>query len=196
MSVQSIFDLTYVAFLDPRRAALFAGSLGLPGTALDPATRQATALALAQSGLVIDGWIDAAGADPYFTMLWRKNNGYTWYPSILQPGVATTVKGAIVPGYATYDPSNPPPGSILVSTNLSDYPPFAVAPPVIIPPETTLFGVFIAPGMYFASETAIQLATAGAIKAGQQEVNPSDGLTYTFIVSANPMGNSYYWKAD
>ena len=193
MSVQSVFDLAYVASKDPRIQALFAGSLGLPNSELDPGVRQAAALDLALDGLTIDGLIDAAGADPYYTMLLRQQNGYTTYPSILQPGVVIP-PGINVPGQVGYNPAL---YAIKVSTNLADYPPFNPPAPVTpAQPNASLFGVFIAPGMYFASQVAINLAVAGAIKQGQQEVNPADGATYTFIISFGPMGNSYYWKAD
>lgn len=193
MSVQSFFDLAYVASKDPRIQALFAGSLGLPGPALDPGVRQATALNLAFAGLTIDGQIDAAGADAYWTMLLRKQNGYITYPSILQSGVVIP-PGINVPGQSSYNPAL---YSIKVSIDLVDYyPPWPTTPVTVAPEGVSLFGVFIAPGYYFASETAIQLATSGALKPGQQEVNPGDGQNYSFVISAGMMGNSYFWKAD
>lgn len=192
-SVQLTFDLAYVASKDPRIQALFAGTLGLPGASLDPATRQAQALNLAlTTSLVIDGLIDAAGADPYYTMLWRAEDEYTTYPSILQPGVQVP-PGLSFPGLPPYDPAL---YAIKVSTNLADYPPFTVPTPTPTPAQQTLFGVIIAPGYIFASQLAINLASSGALKPGTLEVNPADGLTYALVVSANPMGNSYFWKAN
>jgi hypothetical protein len=86
------------------------------------------AQALATKGFIIDAMIDAYGLSPWDVMKTREVNGYTWYPSLLQPPVIIA-PGIIAPGMPVYDPDNPPAGSIKVSTKLEDYPPFN--PPIV-----------------------------------------------------------------
>ena len=102
--------------------------------------RQARAVELAKL-YPIDGEIHAIGMNPYYTTTLRKLYGYTWVPSYLQdpiilaPGiyVPETLSGKFKP----YDPNNPPVGSIKVSLDLQDYPPYTpVAPPAPIPGVT------------------------------------------------------------
>jgi hypothetical protein len=93
----------------------------------DPDQRAAQAAALATTGLTIDVPIMVWGWDPYLVMTMRAQFGYTWVPSALQPPV-TIAPGDAQPGVVPYNPLNPPPGSIKVSTNLADYPPFTPAP--------------------------------------------------------------------
>jgi hypothetical protein len=70
---------------------------------------------LAGEGYAIDVPIMVWGWDPLVTMTVRQNMGYTWVPSALQPPVSV-VPGVTFPGSPSYDPHNPPPGSIPVST--------------------------------------------------------------------------------
>ena len=81
----------------------------------DPALRESTAAQLAQEGYTIDYQIMVAGWDPLNTMATRAFYGYTWVPSMLQPGVPV-VPGMHLAGLPDYDPSNPPAGSVKVST--------------------------------------------------------------------------------
>lgn len=98
-------------------------------------TRLDVAYGLATQGAVIDPWIDARGMDPYLAMeLWTAQ-GFTWVPNALQAGI-TIAPGLGVPGQASYDPANPPPGSIKVSLNLLDYPQFNPPRPVVAPPAS------------------------------------------------------------
>lgn len=73
------------------------------------------AMALAQQGYTIDVPIMVWGWDPLTTMVERQNYGYTWVPSGLQSPVDVP-PGLSFPGLASYDPNNPPPGSIPVTT--------------------------------------------------------------------------------
>ena len=124
MTPSQAFDAAYRASRDPRIQALY--------TIADPMTRYNTALGLALKGLAIDNEIDVRGADPYLEMLFRENDGITWVPNVLQPNVAP---GVLPPGvtpnppFVPYDPTNPPPGSLLVSTDPAKFPPWPVPPP-------------------------------------------------------------------
>jgi hypothetical protein len=81
----------------------------------DEATRYAEAKKLAENGYVIDGAIMVALSDPLKTMQVRQELGYTWVPSLLQPPVEVP-PGVNFPWLKNYDPNNPPPGSIKVTT--------------------------------------------------------------------------------
>ena len=67
------------------------------------------------------------GWDAFLTMTMRVQFGYTWVPSALQPPVSIA-PGIAQPGVVSYDPLHAPPGSIKVSTNIVDYPPFNPPP--------------------------------------------------------------------
>lgn len=77
--------------------------------------RMAAAQQLANEGYTIDVPIMVWGWDPLATMIDRQNNGYTWVPSALQSDVPVT-PGNTFPGLPSYDPNNPPAGSIQVTT--------------------------------------------------------------------------------
>jgi hypothetical protein len=81
---------------------------------MDPTDRVTAAQTLAKQGYTIDVPIMAWGWDPLTTMVERQNYGYTWIPSALQSPVLPP--GVSYPGVSSYDPSNPPAGSIPVST--------------------------------------------------------------------------------
>jgi len=85
---------------------------------MDPADRPAAAQKLATQGYQIDVPIMVWGWDPLTTMVERQNYGYTWVPSALESPVATP-PGVNYPGATGYDASNPPPGSIKVSTDFA-----------------------------------------------------------------------------
>ena len=75
--------------------------------------RKTVASQLAAEGYTIDVPIMVWGWDPSKTMAARQSYGYTWVPSALQAPV-TAAPGITAPGMTSYDPSNPPAGSILV----------------------------------------------------------------------------------
>jgi hypothetical protein len=83
--------------------------------------RQAAAQALAQKGLIIDLAIMVWSWEPWKVMRLRQTYGYTWVPNMVQPAV-TAAPGVTGYGIIPYDPNNPPPGSIKVSTRTADYP--------------------------------------------------------------------------
>ena len=75
----------------------------------------AMAQQLASEGYAIDVPIMVWGWDPLATMIQRQEEGYTWVPSALQQSVQVA-PGVSMPGEASYNPSQPPAGSIQVST--------------------------------------------------------------------------------
>lgn len=186
MTLAQTFDTSYIASRDPRVQDLFAGTCGQPGTALDPSVRMTTAFDLATDGLLIDAPIDAEGGDPYIIMYERQQYGYTWVPSALALPI-TLAPGLSFPGVPSYNAAKPyPPGSIVVSTNLADYPPFLEpAPPA---PAVPFVGNYAGGGYYFASEAA-----QTAFKPGDPYTQ--NGVKYAFVVLPFAMfGNEYFWK--
>jgi len=83
---------------------------------------------LADEGYTIDVPIMAWGWDPYNTMYAREQYGYTWVPSALQQPVEI-VPGLTMGGVPAYDPNDPPPGSITVTTNFASLPQLQNLPP-------------------------------------------------------------------
>jgi len=81
--------------------------------------RQGAAYKLAMQGFTIDPRIMVQGWDPLSAMRVRASAGYTWVPALGQPQIEVS-PGLTFPGLKTYDPNNPPPGSILVSTAFAD----------------------------------------------------------------------------
>lgn len=77
--------------------------------------RYAAAQQLANEGYTIDVPIMVWGWDPLATMIVRQNDGLTWVPSALQPNIPVA-PGDTFPGLPSYDPNNPPAGSIQVTT--------------------------------------------------------------------------------
>lgn len=70
---------------------------------------------LADKGFLIDVAIMVWGWDPLATMTVRKNQGFTWVPSAKMAPVQV-MPGLSFPGLPSYDPDNPPPGAIRVTT--------------------------------------------------------------------------------
>lgn len=82
----------------------------------DGAAKDALALSLANQGYTIDNQIMVMGWDPETTMMIRQDYGYSWVPSYGQSPI-TVAPGVSDPfATSTYNPDNPPAGSIKVST--------------------------------------------------------------------------------
>ncbi len=81
--------------------------------------KAALAQQLANEGYTIDVPIMVWGWDPLATMIQRQEDGYTWVPSALQPSV-DIAPGVSVPGETSYNPNDPPAGSIQVSIAFAD----------------------------------------------------------------------------
>lgn len=78
----------------------------------NPAEKTELATQLAQEGYSIDVPIMVNGWDPQITTQLRQSMGYTWVPSALQQPIEVA-PGLTFAG-ASYDPANPPSGSITV----------------------------------------------------------------------------------
>lgn len=175
---QQQFDQAYWASQPPEIQAL-------PGIA-DPDQRAAQAATLATDGFTIDVPIMVWGWDAYLVMSMRAQMGYTWVPSALQPPV-TISPGLAQPGVIPYDPSNPPPGSIKVSTNIADYPPYT--PPAQPTPQTP------------AGSDPVGLQSIGKIYLSVPGETYQNGATFTDSrgtfqkhVVVTPFGRSSYWE--
>lgn len=119
------FESAYWASQKPEVAALHSMERG-------PA-REQRAIELAIKGFAIDVPIMVWDQDAYYQMLIRVQYGFTWVPAMLQPNISAA-PGNDDPGIVNrYDPKHPPAGSIKVSLDLDDYPPF-VRPPVVVAP--------------------------------------------------------------
>ena len=82
----------------------------------DSDAKDALALNLANQGYSIDNEIMVQGWDPLLTMTARQGEGYSYVPSYGQAPILVA-PGVSDPGVTnTYNPGNPPPGSISVST--------------------------------------------------------------------------------
>ena len=185
--VVDTYDKAYVLSKDPRIQALFAGYMGFAGTALDPATRYAQAVALAAQGLIIDPQIDALGGDPYLIMLERSLDGFEQVYALGQSQPFSTPPGVSAPNIPAY---NQTAGLIVVS--LTPPAPFA-GTPVVAPPQpepVAWVGSHIFANLYDASEAAITASANGTIPLP----NISEGgHVYQWTVMPELMGNTYAW---
>jgi hypothetical protein len=177
-TTQQQFDQAYWASQPPEVQVL-------PGIA-DPDQRPSRAADLATKGFTIDVPIMVWGWDPYLVMKLRSDFGYTWVPSALQPPV-TIAPGIAQPGVVSYDPLHPPPGSIHVSTNVQDYPPFN--PPPQPTPQTP------------AGDDPVGLQSLGAIYLSIPGETYQDGAKFTdkrgtFLkhMVVTPFGRNAYWE--
>src|SRR5580698_7559743 len=127
LTTQQQFDAAYWASQPPEVQAL--------ASIADQDQRATQGAALATNGFTIDVPIMVWGWDPYLVMTMRAQFGYTWVPSALQPPVTIAPTDA-QPGVVAYNPLDPPPGSINVSTNIADYPPFTPLPQPAPAPAT------------------------------------------------------------
>ncbi len=84
----------------------------------DPAERAEMGQKLANQGFIIDPNIMIHRWDPYMTMKIRQGEGYTWIPAVGQNGIPVS-PGLDFPGLPSYEPNNPPPGSVRVTTDFA-----------------------------------------------------------------------------
>lgn len=104
------------------------------------------AVQLADQGYTIDVPIMVYQYDPVTEMGMRQQAGYTWVPSAKQLPIPVA-PGLTFPGAPTYDPNNPPAGSIKVSIDADDYPSYdPPAPPVIL--DTHVVGIRVFGNVY------------------------------------------------
>jgi hypothetical protein len=162
---------------------------------VSPGDQQSKALALATQGYKIDVPIMVWGWNPVCMMGMRKDYGYTWVPSALQPNIVIA-PGLSMPGVQAYDPKNPPPGSIIVSLDAKDYPPFD-PPPVVVPVVNTkaLVGACfdgsnicgLGPGA-----ATSELRKAAGLTSGKTITE--NGVKYIFKSVDNPFGSSAWFE--
>jgi len=173
---QTTFDQAYKLAQPPQVQSLLRN--------IDESSRQTLGIQLALQGYTIDVPIMIYGWDPCLVMQLRQQFGYTWVPSALQAPVAIA-PGVIVPGQVAYNPNPPyPPGSIKVSTNVSDYPPFTPPPPP--PPPVT---DYVGPQSF----GAIYLDIVGDPHVDGFQTTDSRG-TFVLHVVATPFGNERYYE--
>jgi hypothetical protein len=157
-------------------------------TTPDQDKRMAIGVPLALKGFKIDVPIMLWGWSPLKVMQLRQDFGYTWVPNAMQPQV-TASPGLTGPGITPYDPNNPPGGSIKVSTNIADYPPFD--PPIVVPsgPATASYvggQMLLGQNMYYV--------LLGDHTPPGQPVNDPRGTFIKKLVET-PFGfNAYYEK--
>jgi hypothetical protein len=156
--------------------------------------RETAAKALALEGYIIDVPIMVWGQVAYIVMLERQQFGYTWVPSGLQPNLPTT-PGNALPGLPPYDPNNPPPGSINVSINIADYPPYVTPAPAPPAPVLPLVGALIFDNIY-AYGPGVWSTGPGpkvyTVVNGQMVTQ--DGATYKAVFVQTLMGSSLHFE--
>ena len=174
---QQEFDQAYWASQPPEVRAL--------PSIEDQGGRANRAAGLAAKGFVIDVPIMVWSWDAYLVMKLRSDFGYTWVPSALQSPV-TIAPGLSAPGAVPYDAAHPPSGSIRVSVNPTDYPPFN--PPAVIPSPT-------------AANEPVGQQSLGVLYYSVPGENFPDGAKFTdargtFMkhVVITPFGRMNYWE--
>jgi hypothetical protein len=177
-SIQSEFDKAYWAAQPPEPRGLAAID--------DFDQRTQRAADLAAKGFTVDVPIMVWAWDPYLVMKYRQDYGYTWVPSALQPNVSVA-PGVTQPGAASYDPTHPPPGSIRVSTNIADYPPFDPPAPAPQPPPPNGDPVGI------QSLGTLYLSVPGEAYPDGAKFADARG-TFLKHVTFTPFGRTNYWE--
>ncbi len=177
-NIQADFDKAYWTSQPPEVRALPAIE--------DFDQRISRGAALAAKGFIIDVPIMVWNWDPYLVMKMRGDYGYTWVPSALQPSIAMA-PGVTQPGAASYDPTHAPSGSIRVSTNITDYPPFDSPTP--------------APQQQSANGDPVGLQSLGTLYLSVAGESYPDGAKFTdtrgvFLkhVALTPFGRANYWE--
>ena len=179
-TVQTAFDKAYWASEPPELQAL---------PAIEDLTQRSTrAAVLATQGFIVDVPIMVWGWDPYLVMTMRENYGYTWVPSALQSNV-TVAPGVTQPGAVAYDPTHPPQGSIKVSINPADYPPYNPPPAPAPAAQLATGGDPVGP----LSIGTLYLSVAGDTSPDGTKFTDSRG-TFLKHVTVTPFGRTNYWE--
>jgi hypothetical protein len=141
--------------------------------------RDTQAQALAQNGYLLDVPIDVWNWDAVTTMGVRQQLGFTWVPSALQ----APLNGQIGTGA-------PPPGTIRVSTNAADYPPFD--PPAPPPQQSTnVVGWQVFGNIYTFGPSA---EVNGQFMVTDGQLVTQSGVQYKAHVSTGLMGLTVYFE--
>jgi hypothetical protein len=143
--------------------------------------------ALAAAGYQIDFPIMVWGWDPTVTMFERLQYGYTWVPAANQAPIPLP-PGLTFPGIASYDPNDPPAGSIKVSVSAADYTPFLKPPPpVVVPTAGQLVGALSSDGVtYYGGPAAMLNSFTPAVVDGK--IYEQNGVNYVAHVIREMMG--------
>jgi hypothetical protein len=177
------FDQAYRASQPPEIRALMDLE---DGDDIQNQAKIARAVQLAQKGFPVDVPIMVWSWDPYLCMLYRQQYGFTWVPSALQPPVNVAPGIGPLGNLPAYDPDHPPAGSIRVSTNLADYPPFD---PPVAPPST----VPITDPVGLQSVGNLYLSVAGETYQDGARFTNVRG-TFLKHVVLTPFGRTNYWE--
>lgn len=182
------------AFADAYWAAQPPEERALRGMESFSPERAAKAVELAQKGNTIDPWIEAIGAgNPLDTMKLRSYYDYTWVPSLLQdpvllaPGLSMPTDITARLNLKPYDAAHPPAGSIRVSANISDYPPFDPPKPTTVSGDQPVVGSRNVGELYYPGPGDTDAIPSGAI------FTDSRG-TFEKVLVSSPFGGSRYWK--
>lgn len=137
---------------------------------------------------LIDFPIMVVGWDPGTVMAYRALDGYTWVPNAMQPNIMLG-PGLVDPGYASYDPDHPPPGSILVSLVplVAFDPPPPPRPPLgtnVVGSQNPFDSTQWAPG-----PGAYDPTTKKPLVADGQEIG-HDGVVLVAHLGSSPFGGS------
>lgn len=145
------------------------------------------AAALAELGFIVDVPIMVWGWDPYLVMKHRKEFGYTWVPSALQPPPGAAPGAPVSATGVAYDPNAPPPGSIKVSTNPADYPPFnPLKAAVAAPQDHNPIGANSVGNLYYSMPPDTH-------RDGEHVTDVSRGEFVKHVVQT-PFGWAAYWE--
>lgn len=177
MSDQSVFDSAYKLSQPTEVQALMASQD-------DFEARETRAAELATKGFTIDVPIMVWQWDPYLVMKMRKDYGYTWVPAALQPNVSIA-PNVSQPGTVAYDPDHAPAGSIKVSTDPADFPPFVM--PVhlnVEQPTTDLVGP--------QSVGSLYLTVVGDSSPDGKDFTDARGEFVKHVV-LTPFGRNAWW---
>ena len=150
--------------------------------------RVAAAGKLAAQGYVIDAPIMANDWDAVCAMGYRQLWGFTWVPSALQPAVAAPGISNPPAGFATYDPTKPPAGSIVVSMDAKDYPPFN--PPQLPAPKPVGTNLI---GQCYGSVCNPGPGVAAAHLTDGQGVTDG-GQRYIYHLTQTPFGSTSWFE--
>lgn len=176
-SVQTAFDKVYWASQPPELRAL--------PSIDDFQQRSLRAADLAAKGFTVDVPIMVWSWDPYLVMTMRTDYGYTWVPSALQPNIRVAPSVA-QPGAVAYDPTRAPTGSIRVSTDVAQYPPFN--PPVPTPAQSS-----DGDPVGIQSLATLFLSVPGETYPDGAKFTDARG-TFLKHVTFTPFGRTNYWE--
>lgn len=187
------FNETYLASLDPARAALITQQyhqlIDSSMTLYNPILAKSLLNNALLSGLPIDFMIMMNGWDALTTMSVRINDGYDYVPAYGQPNI-NVAPGLSMPGVPSNYQVVPPAGSIKVSINPVDYPPFN-PPSIPVPTAPITVGPFELSGIGSDGLFHYYFGVNGGDTSRVGTVVNFDGQNYVKIALINnsPMGN-------